>query len=387
MSDPVTRLMNDRPLWPWVAGVVALVLLYLLQPILMPFVIAAGLAYIGDPIVDWLQRQRLSRTWGVVLVFGVITLAGLIGALLILPLLQDQIVKLIQRLPQYYAWAYGKLRPLVAPFLPPGEEMDLQQLSQMIAQQGLGAGGLAKMLFGALAKPGMLFLGLVGSALIVPVVTFYLLRDWDHLVMHIRDLIPRKWLPTATELARESDDVLSAFMRGQLLVMLALSIYYSLALWFAGLELALLIGMVAGAISFVPYLGFIVGIVSASIAIVVQTGEFIPLLWVLLIFGFGQVLEGFVLTPLLVGDRIGLHPVAVMFAVLAGGALFGFIGVLLALPAAAVLAVMLRFMRRHYVSSEAYRGGGESGNNNSPSPGNPPPAGAESVKPPERTEL
>lgn len=345
-------------LWlPWLLAGLLAVVLYQLLPVLVPFVVAAGLAYLGDPIVDWLQRRGFSRTVGVVVVFAVITLAGLVGALLILPLLQDQIVRLIQRLPEYASWIHDKIKPWLAPLLPPGKEFSLEQIGRAVVSHGDQAGGLAKALFGALSKPGMMLLGVIGAALIIPVVTFYLLRDWDDLVRYIRDLIPRKSLPAVTQLAREADSVLSAFLRGQMLVMLGLAVYYSLALWLVGLDLALLIGMAAGAISFVPYLGFIVGIVSAGIAIVVQTQELLPLLWVIGIFGVGQMLEGFVLTPLLVGDRIGLHPVAVIFAVMAGGALFGFVGVLIALPTAAVLAVLLRFARRHWVNSGLYGAG------------------------------
>lgn len=331
------------------------VLLYFLQPILMPFVLGAGLAYLGDPIVDWLQRQKLSRTAGVVVVFVVLGLAGLIALLLILPLLQEQVLRLVQNLPIYVNWIYSKIQPYLAPWFGGGTELNLEQLRGMIAEHWSQAGGLAKALFGVLAKPGMALVALVGNILLVPVVTFYLLRDWDVLLMHIRDLLPRKSVPTVTSLAREADTVLSAFLRGQMLVMLALSIYYSVALSLIGLDLALLIGVAAGLISFVPYLGFIVGIIAAGIAIVVQTQELLPLLWIALIFGVGQVLEGFILTPLLVGDRIGLHPVAVIFAVLAGGALFGFLGVLLALPVAAVLAVLLRFARKRWVGSEVYQ--------------------------------
>ncbi|MGH8529807.1 MAG: AI-2E family transporter [Nevskiales bacterium] len=338
-----------------VAAALLLALLYFLQPILLPFVLAAGLAYLGDPLVDWLQRQKLSRTAGVIVVFLVLALAGLIALLLILPLLQEQLLRLVQNLPAYLSWIYSKLQPWLAPYLPLGPELNLEQLRAMIAEHWAQAGGVAKTLFGALSKPGLALIALVGNVLLVPVVTFYLLRDWDILVMHIRDLLPRKSLPTVTTLAREADTVLSAFLRGQMLVMLALSIYYSITLSLVGLDLALLIGIAAGLISFVPYLGFIVGIIAAGIAIVVQTQELLPLVWILLIFGVGQVLESFILTPLLVGDRIGLHPVAVIFAVLAGGALFGFLGVLLALPVAAVLAVLLRYARRQWVGSELYQ--------------------------------
>jgi predicted PurR-regulated permease PerM len=188
----------------------------------------------------------------------------------------------------------------------------------------------------------------------IPIVAFYLLRDWDNLVARVRDLVPRRWLPTVTTLAGETDQVLAAFIRGQLSVMAALAVIYSLGLWIAGLDLALLIGLLAGLVSFVPYLGFIVGILAASLAVLVQTHELLPLVWILLVFGAGQMLESMWLTPWLVGNQIGLHPVIVIFAILAGGQLFGFVGVLLALPAAAVLAVLARHALRHWLNSRLY---------------------------------
>jgi predicted PurR-regulated permease PerM len=170
----------------------------------------------------------------------------------------------------------------------------------------------------------------------------------------VRELLPRRSEAVIVKLAQQSDEVLGAFLRGQLLVMLALAFIYSAGLMMMGLDLALLIGMLAGLVSFVPYLGFIVGILAACVAALFQFQELLPLLYVAIVFGVGQMLEGMVLTPLLVGDRIGLHPVAVIFSVLAGGQLFGFVGVLLALPVAAVIAVLLRYLHTQYKSSALY---------------------------------
>jgi len=200
----------------------------------------------------------------------------------------------------------------------------------------------------------MVVVALFANLLLIPVVTFYLLRDWDKLIARIDELLPRKSQPVIEKLAKQSDDVLAAFLRGQFLVMLVLGVVYACGLWFINLELALLIGMLAGLVSFVPYLGFIVGILVASIAVLLQTQDLMMLIPVLIVFGIGQALEGMVLTPLLVGDKIGLHPVAVIFAVLAGGQLFGFVGVLLALPVAAVLAVLLRHLHGEYKSSAIF---------------------------------
>ena len=189
---------------------------------------------------------------------------------------------------------------------------------------------------------------------LIPVVAFYLLRDWDLLVERIHNMIPRQFVTTTVNLTKECDEVLSAFLRGQLLIMLLLGCIYALGLALIGLDLALIIGLLAGLASLVPYLGFIVGILAASIAAILQFQEFMPLVYVALVFGVGQLLEGSLLTPLLVGDRIGLHPVAVIFAVLAGGQLFGFVGVLLALPIAAVVMVFVRHLYGQYRTSQYY---------------------------------
>jgi predicted PurR-regulated permease PerM len=166
--------------------------------------------------------------------------------------------------------------------------------------------------------------------------------------------LPRKQAPLIKKLATECDDVLSEFLRGQLLVMFSLGIIYTIGLWIAGLEFALLIGMLAGLVSFVPYLGFVVGIIVAGIAALVQFNDVIHIIYILIVFGIGQAIESMVLSPWLVGERIGLHPVAVIFAVMAGGQLFGFFGVLLALPVAAVIVVLLRYLHGRYLDSSLY---------------------------------
>jgi predicted PurR-regulated permease PerM len=189
----------------------------------------------------------------------------------------------------------------------------------------------------------------------VPVVTFYLLLDWNKIIKNIDQLLPRSIEPTIAKLIKESDQVLSAFFRGQLLVMLGLSIIYGVGLSLTGLSIGLILGLILGLISIVPYLGLIVGVLIASIAALIQFGTFSSLLSIWLVFLIGQLCESLLLTPYLVGDRIGLHPVAVIFAVLAGGTLFGFFGVLLALPVAAVLMVWLRFLNNRYHKSAFYQ--------------------------------
>ncbi len=217
------------------------------------------------------------------------------------------------------------------------------------------ATGIMENLWRTVTSSSMAIIAWFANLLLIPVVMFYLLRDWHGVLKGTRQLLPRRMEPTATGLLRECDEVLSAFLRGQLIVMIALGILYTIGLSIVGLDLALLIGMISGLVSIVPYLGFIVGIASASIAAIFQFHDLIHVVYVAIVFIIAQSIEGMVLTPLLIGDKIGLHPVAVIFAILAGGQLFGFVGILLALPVAAVVMVFIRHFRRKYMESRLYQ--------------------------------
>lgn len=356
LADAMEQLQL-REYWPWLVALgVFSVFCWLLSPILTPFVVGAGLAYAGDPTVDRLQAWGLSRTAGVCVVFVAITAVGLLGLLMLVPMLQDQVGTFLGNLPQWLAWLQDRAGDFGFA-LPEGARLDAEGFRKLVAQHWSQAGGVLKEIWGHVSASGGALLTAVASLLLVPVVTFYLLRDWDDLVAWIGGVIPPRNLPQVAALARETDDVLGAFIRGQLTVMAALTLYYWIALWAAGLDLALLVGLIVGLISFVPYLGAIVGVLTAVIAMLVQTQELLPFVWLAVVFGIGQVLESNVLTPWLVGDRIGLHPVAVIFAVMAGGQLFGFVGVMLALPVAAVIAVMLRHAKKTWLASRAYQHG------------------------------
>jgi len=342
--------------WPWIAGIfISGGLVYLLAPILTPFLLAGLFAYLGDPLVDRLEARRLSRTLATSvvcsLIFGVVILAPL----LLLPVLETQIGAAIKSLPRYIDWITETFLPGMQARLGVDPAVfDVERIKAALAANWKEAGGIAAHVVAYVTRSGMAMLGWLAGMVLVPVLTFYMLRDWDHFVAAIRDLLPRSIEPTIVQLTLESDERLAAFLRGQFIVMLCLGTIYSTGLALAGLNTALLIGMLAGMVSFVPYLGVIVGIVTASVAMLFQTQDLMQLLPVALVFGVGQMLEGMVLTPLLVGDKIGLHPVTVIFAVLAGGQLFGFLGVLLALPAAAVLVVLVRHARRSYKASRLY---------------------------------
>ncbi|GAB2566082.1 AI-2E family transporter [Dyella jejuensis] len=331
-------------------------LVWLLAPVLMPFAIAAMLAYLGDPLANRLERLGLGRTLAVSIVFVVLVLLIAAALLLLVPLIARQIENLVQNFPRYVEWA----RDTALPWLQTKLHLDpgTFDTDRLVAQFKEHLGSIGSVI-GSISRSGFGVMMWLTNLVLIPVVWFYLLRDWDSLVAWIDRILPRSVEPTVAHLARESDAVLGAFVRGQLLVMLALAIYYGVALTLIGISVGPLIGMVAGLLSFVPYLGFITGFAAAIIASLVLHGDWPHLLMVVGVFVVGQLLEGYVLVPRLVGEKIGLHPVAVIFAVLAGGYLFGFLGVLLALPAASVIVVLLRYLAQRYRLSELYTEEGE----------------------------
>ena len=352
-------MISDSQKWLVLALALAIGgLLYLLAPVLTPFLVAALLAYLFDPLVSRLEQHKLRRAVAVTLVLAVLLLLLVLLAVLLVPMLERQVVWLVKQFPHYLDLLQLQLPIWAARLgLDPAlvnitsiKQVVLDNLGSTIAKSG----GFAITVLTSVSNSGMALLAWFANLVLIPVVLFYLLRDWNGLLARIDELIPRSYEPLVKHLAHESDQVLGGFLRGQLSVMLALSVIYSVGLWMADLELALLIGMLAGVVSFVPYLGFIVGIIAASIAMLLQTQDVMMLLPVLIVFGVGQILESMLLTPWLVGNRIGLHPVAVIFAVMAGGQLFGFVGVLLALPTAAVLAVILRHAHQQYKISNLY---------------------------------
>ncbi|QWT18649.1 AI-2E family transporter [Bacillus sp. NP157] len=335
-------------------GVVVFVI-WLLAPVLMPFALAAMLAYLGDPLADRLQRLGMGRAWAVSIVFTVITIIFIGVLLLLVPLIQTQVENLITNLPHYVEW----MRSVALPWVQQRLHMDpatfdTDSVLTAIREHIGSIGSIAARTLQRITQSGMGIITWMTNLVLIPVVAFYLLRDWDTMIAHIQRLIPRSVEPTVVRLSRESDQVLGAFVRGQLLVMLALGVFYGLGLTLVGISIGPLIGMVAGLLSFVPYLGFMIGFVAALVAALVQYGDWSHVIMVGVVFTIGQLLEGYVLVPRLVGGKIGLHPVAVIFAVLAGGHLFGFLGVLLALPAASVVVVLLRYVFARYRESDLY---------------------------------
>ena len=344
-------------------GLVAFAVLWLiaaLGPILTPFVLAALLGWLGDPLVDRIERSGRSRAVAVSLVFLLMVLLVVLVLLILVPLVERQVVTLLDSLPLYREWIMGTAIPWTERRLGVeiSEWLDPERLIEWVRSHWQQAGGVAATFVAYVSRSGFALLALVVNLVLVPILTFYFLRDWDALVARVSQLIPRDHYATVTRLAKESDESLGAFLRGQFLVMVAQGAFYAIGLQLIGLRLGILVGLIAGLISFVPYLGATVGAILMLLAALVQAQGFDWQLLILgtIVFTAGQLLESYVLTPRLVGDRIGLHPVAVIFAVMAGGQLFGFVGMLIALPVAAVANVLLRFAHERYHASRLYTG-------------------------------
>jgi predicted PurR-regulated permease PerM len=330
-------------------------LLYLLGPVLTPFFLACLFAYLGDPVADRLEKLGLKRGLAVIIVFAALILFGVLLLVFLVPILEQQLETLIGNVPMALDWLQRQILPLLTRWhIAPEHSFDADAIRAVVVGHWQELAGYLKDIIGRLTLSGQMVLEWLLNLVLVPVLTFYLLRDWDLLLSHLRHLIPRRFEPKVAGLALECNEVLAGFLRGQLLVMLALSGIYILGLWLIGLNVAFSVGLLAGLVSFVPYLGFAVGIAVAGVAAIVQYHSLMAVFYVALVFTAAEAIQGFLLSPLLVGERIGLHPVSVIFAILAGGQLFGFVGVLIGLPVAAVIVVLLRHSRDAYLRSELY---------------------------------
>lgn len=341
----------------WIIGVALIfaLLLHLLGNILTPFLIGGILAYIGNPAVSWGERHRVPRTVGTLLVLAITILVVFALILVLTPLVHSEFAQLLQRLPDLAILLQTKFAPWLEEKFGIALQLDLASIKEMIAENLPDAQALTPKVLSSVKAGGTLILAIVINLALIPVVMFYLLRDWNVILARVEELTPRRWLAKLRTVAVEVDDVLAEFLRGQASVMIVLATYYAIALWIAGLQFAVPIGILTGLLVFVPYVGFGLGLILGVLAALLQWHGLPGFIAVLAVYGVGQLLEGYVLVPWLVGDRIGLHPVAVIFALLAFGQLFGFAGVLLALPASAVLLVALRHLRKAYNDSALYR--------------------------------
>ena len=355
--SPESNIFSDNR---WLILIVAfLVLLYLLSPVLTPFLTAAILAYMCDPLVDKLsvlgyKKFRFGRSIATVIVMlgivGVITLLLLI----IIPLLQKESQLIIQRLPNLIADVRVTAEPWLQKNFGISLAIDSTQIQDVITKNWKTAGNILGDVLKTAGTNSMALVGIIANILLLPVVLFYLLRDWDEMIAGIGNLIPRHIIGKTTEIAQEIDQMLAEFLRGQFTVMIIMSVFYAIGLWLTGLDMALPIGIIAGLLGFIPYLGPAIGLGLALLVGALHFSSIGQLIPVLMVFGLGQLVESNFITPKLVGDRIGLHPVVVIFALLAGGQLFGFAGVLLALPVSAMIAVGLRHTKDSYLDSDTY---------------------------------
>ncbi len=338
-----------------VSAVIFFYIVYILAPILTPFLVAGVFAYLGDPIVDKLEDLRFTRTASVFVVFLIFIILILSFVFIIFPLIQNQISHLLKKIPSIIDWIYIEVSPWLSQnFSLESNAINLDNIKQSLIQHWESFGSFFGTFLLKIFSSAQLLIIWLSYALLIPIVTFYLLRDWDILITKISQLIPRKHISVITKLSYECNAVLAEFFRGQLIVISVQSVFYSSALWFIGLEFSLLIGLIAGIVSFIPYLGVLVGIVIASIAAFLQFHEILPVIYVFIVFGAGQILEGMILTPLLIGERIGLHPIAVIFAVMAGAQLLGLFGMIIALPVAAIILVLLKYYHEQYLKSDLY---------------------------------
>lgn len=340
-------------------GVVLVLALWSLGPVLSPFVVAAVLAYALNPLVDRLVGIKLPRFAAVLLVELVFILAVLGVALLIIPILAKELPQVREQLPELLERLDGFLQPLLKQ-LGVSFSLDIASIKQLVLNYlSSNAEETWATLLNSLKLGSTVALQVLGNLILIPVALFYMLMSWRKLVAMAVALIPRRMRTAFDSFVLETDEVLGQYLRGQLLVMVLLALYYALGLRLFGLDLALPIGVFTGLAVFVPYVGFGLGLLLATTAGLLQfanTGPSLALVMVAVVYGLGQLIESFVLTPRLVGERIGLHPLAVIFALMAFGQVFGFVGVLVALPASAVLLVAGRRLRSRYLASEVYRG-------------------------------
>lgn len=348
----------ERQVTFWVAAlIVVIVALWLLSEILLPFIAGLALAYLLDPPARRLEQFGIGRAISALVIIVLVIVSFILLVILVAPILGNQLSALIDSIPDYARRLQSLVTDPSRPWLAKIFGDKLSGDGQAGDLVGQGARWLATFV-GSLWSGGKALVSLFSLVVITPVVAFYLLCDWDRMIATIDRWIPRQHRDTVTALAHEIDAAIAAFVRGQVGVCLILGAFYAVGLTLAGLNFGFLIGFLAGLFSFIPYVGSLGGLVVATAVAVAQFApNWTPIIIVVAIFLVGQVLEGYVLAPKLVGDAVGLHPVWLMFALLAFGYLFGFVGLLVAVPLAAAVAVLARFALRRYLASSIYTGG------------------------------
>lgn len=344
-------------LW-WCAAIALLAFaLYTVSAVLLPFIVGFALAYLFDPVARRLERARMPRWFSAALITGASLLAVVALALVVVPLLQSQVLDFAGRVPHYVDLARGKAMELLDLLR---TQLSPEEISAVRAKIGSVAGpdtlSLIGRTIGRVWGGGVALFNLLSLLFVTPIVAFYLLRDWDRVIATIDGWLPRRHAEEVRAIAREADRVLSGFIRGQFTVCLVLAAYYGIGLSVVGVDFGLVIGISTGLLSFVPIFGMLIGFAVGIGVALAQFGLALNVVSVAGVFLVGQLLEGHLLTPRLVGGAVGLHPVWTIFALLAGGAIAGFVGLLVAVPAAAVIGVLVRFAVRRYRASAAFEG-------------------------------
>jgi len=355
---PNTPLFTPYQRHAFVWVVLALVycgMLWLLRPVLTPFLLGAIFAYILQPGVAMLTRHRVPRALAALLMMLLLLLVVSVLGVLLVIVIETEGPQLRQQVPVLFSNLHQWLQPQLQR-LGMGDALDFTHLrDSVMTHMQDSSQQIVLAMWQSVRASGSMMLALASDVVLVPLVLFYLLYDWKRIIARIERAVPRRWLDKTRSLAAEMDRMLAQYLRGQMLVMLVLAAYYSIALSIAGFHIALPIGIFTGLAVLIPYLGYATGLVLALLAALLQFGNWYGLCAVAVIYGIGQILESFFLTPRVVGERIGLHPLAVIFALLAFGQLFGFFGVLLALPGSAILSIALRELRQSYMNSDLYK--------------------------------
>jgi predicted PurR-regulated permease PerM len=354
--SPLTVAVLKRYAY-WAAGVVVVLglLFWLLGSVMTPFVLGAIMAYMGHPLVEKLEAKKIPRAVGatIVIAVGIGSLVGLV--FIVLPFLQAELSRLADSVPGLLNRAQTEWVPYIQQKFGITINLDVSKIRSWLAENLSDVGQIAKRIAVSLQMGGAALLAFIATALLTPLVTFYLLQDWPKVTRALSDLVPRGLLPRVLSILEEIDVIIAEFMRGQFSVMGVLAAYYAIALTIIGVEHGIAIGVLTGLLIFIPYIGFGLGCLLAGIAAVTQFSTWQPMAAVAAVYAIGQVVESIFLTPKLVGERVGLHPLAVLFALMAFGQLFGFVGVLIAVPASAILLVALRHLRDAYTQSDLYK--------------------------------
>lgn len=342
----------------WLGVLVGFILfLWFFSSILLPFVAGMALAYFLDPVADWLERRGLSRTMATIVILVCFVTIFALALMLVIPIIISQFTQFAAALPGYITELQQIISSPQTSFLPPWISSQIETVKENFSQVLSQGAGFVGSLLAQIWNSGKAIVDVMSLLVVTPVVAFYILLDWDRMVHKVDSWIPRDQVVVVRQIAREMDQSVAGFIRGQGSLCLILGIYYAVGLSLVGLNFGLLIGFVAGMISFIPYIGSLIGLVMAiGVALVQFWPDFPWILVVAAVFFSGQFLEGNILQPKLVGQSVGLHPVWLMFALFAFGALFGFVGLLIAVPAAAVVGVLVRFALARYLDSDIYYG-------------------------------